>query len=1762
VNFGGTLKLINSTVSGNTVTASNVNNGGGALIIFGDDPDTFIINSTISNNTAANAARSGIWQLEYELTIQNSIIANNNGANNCAFTGGTFIDGGNNLDNGTSCGFSGAVGQNTNPLLGALSFNGGPTRTRALLSGSPAINAGNNALAVDQNGAPLTTDQRGGSFQRIRIGKVDIGALEVQSCSITFPHTVPAGNAADLSLSIACANSNGPGTHDVITLTPGTYTLTAVNNSTGGTGNNGLPAIVDVAAGGMLTINGNGATIARSQLGSTPEFRLFEVLPGANLTLNSLTLGVGKLTSGAGGAIMNQGTTLLSYVRLVNNSAVGGGAVLNDGGTLTILSSELSGNTGVSIGGALFNYEGTLKLINSTLSGNNVTFSGSIHGGGALYSGGTATTDTLIVNSTITNNTAAEAARSGIWHNLGTLTIQNTIVANNNGANNCAKTGGTFVDGGNNLDNGTSCGFGGAVGQNTNPLLGTLQFNGGFTRTRALQANSNAINAGSNAKAVDQNGAALTLDQRGAGYPRVLLGTVDIGAYEATCPGFPYNVPAGDVATLINAINCANSASTNDVINLTNSTYTLTAVNNTGIAFGGDNGLPAIASAASSGTLTINGNGATIRRSPAGGTPQFRLFELIPGANLTLDRLTLTGGLVSSSYGGGILVNAATLTLTNSTVNGSWAVLGGGIFQYGATITVVNSTLSNNLAANLGGGIASDANSTLKLINSTLSGNTVIASAGSNGGGALDMKNGTAQIINSTITSNTAGNAIASGIWQEGGTLTIQNSIVANNNGANNCRKTGGTFTDGGNNLDNGTSCGFTGAVGQNTNPVLGALANNGGPTQTHALQMGSPAYNAGNNAKAVDQNGVALTTDQRGAGFQRVLFGTVDIGAFESDFVALDPIFSNSFESANLTGWTSNVNDGGDLSVTPAAALMGGFGMQAVIDDTTAIYVTDDSPNLEARYRARFLFDPNSVVMASGDNFSFFFGFQGTSTGIVQAQLRRSGGAYQVRVGAMDDNSNWFYSPFVTITDEPHLVELYWLAATVSGSNNGKLDWWLDEAAQTAITALDTDASRVDRVRLGGVSGIDAGTSGTVFFDAFISRRLTYIGRLIAAPVLVSPPDASFVTREVSPSLKWNTVAAATQYYAEFSNGTTVNLNSGWIAGTTWAPGIQPQGVYTWRVKTRNASGEESAWSVTRTLTVRPGVPTNLQGTVLGATWVSLTWTASIDAPADITGYRIYRAGVQIANVASGVTSFTDNNAVSCAANQYKVRSVNGSITSLDSNVITVNTLCDPIFSDGFEAINLNAWSLAVTDGTNLATIPGAQLTGSARGLRALINDANPLYVGDDTPNLEVRYRVRFYFDPNNITMANNDSFVLFYGMQGTSTAVLQLPIRRSGSTYQLRVGALDDSGTFVFSPYVTISNAPHIVELDWQAASAAGANNGSLTLWVDEVQATPVTGIDNDTRRIDRARLGAVGGIDAGTTGTVYFDAFRSGRVNYIGAEVGGLGDVIEPEPTETPTAEVTPEVTDEPTVEPTAEITPEATDEPTVEPTAEITPEATGEPTIEPTAVPTEEPTAVPTPTPTPEPTLLPFSVPVFQTMDDGAPLWTASAGWQLSAEAAYSGLGWGALASGQVETLALNVPVNLAGAAVPTFSFQSKLVSGALPEVRASLDGVNWQTVAVVTPSLNWALVQVDLSAYAGQTIRLQFVWASPAGVSDSWQVDEVTIADGAVVPPPVEPTATATPVAPGSEPTMDAPTVAPRDGAMPDAPADLPQPPTG
>ena len=165
------------------------------------------------------------------------------------------------------------------------------------------------------------------------------------------------------------------------------------------------------------------------------------------------------------------------------------------------------------------------------------------------------------------------------------------------------------------------------------------------------------------------------------------------------------------------------------------------------------------------------------------------------------------------------------------------------------------------------------------------------------------------------------------------------------------------------------------------------------------------------------------------------------------------------------------------------------------------------------------------------------------------------------------------------------------------------------------------------------------------------------------------------------------------------------------------------------------------------------------------------------------------------------------------------------------------------------------------------------------------MINNNTAIYVTDWLPYDETSYRTRFYFDLNSITMASGNTHYIFQAYTREDVVVARLEFRYYSGSYQLRAQAVNNSSTWSSTSWYAITDAPHYIELLWQAASAPGANNGILTLWVDGSQQGNFTNLANDTRRVDYVNLGAVSGIDTATRGTYYFDTFESRRNSYIG-------------------------------------------------------------------------------------------------------------------------------------------------------------------------------------------------------------------------------------------------------------------------------------
>ena len=295
-----------------------------------------------------------------------------------------------------------------------------------------------------------------------------------------------------------------------------------------------------------------------------------------------------------------------------------------------------------------------------------------------------------------------------------------------------------------------------------------------------------------------------------------------------------------------------------------------------------------------------------------------RILRIAAGVTVRLEGLTIADGKSGTSFGGNIS-NAGMLTIQNCIVSGGEAPSGGGIFNNGGTLRITNSTIKNGFATNSGAGIFNSSGGSALILNSAVQNNDALL----NGGGIAN--NGFLSIVNTTVAHNIANRGAAvsnlgtlvstnstvafnelrfansdmgAGGINAAGMETLHNTIVAGNfttpTGLN---EIGGTVETANNNLiaDPATSGGIVHGANGNVvgdggisllDPFSGEILGAGDVTANDGIfylpAAGSPAINAGGNALAVDADNNPLTTDQRGAGFPRIVGGTVDIGATE----------------------------------------------------------------------------------------------------------------------------------------------------------------------------------------------------------------------------------------------------------------------------------------------------------------------------------------------------------------------------------------------------------------------------------------------------------------------------------------------------------------------------------------------------------------------------------------------------------------------------------------------------------------------------------------------------------------------------------------------------------------------------------------------------------------------------------------------------------------------------------------------------------------
>ena len=866
----GELTVTNSTISGNSSSAAL--GGGGIYTDFRSDTSTTIVrNSTITGNSATGTGAVGGVISEAELTVENSTIAGNTtvsgaanlrersgtatvtstiiadpiGGPNCAGLAITSL--GFNLESANDCGFAQPTDQpSTDPLLGSLRDNGGPTETLALPANSPAIDGGIADVATDQRGLPrpvnLSAPNAAGG------DGADIGAFERQlNGSFVVTNTNDAGPGS-LREAITEANTHAGGSSTISFSAEATGTINLAS------------ALPDLSEN--VTIDGPGADLLTVRRDSGGSYRIFLVLAGVSARISGLTIANGN-PGASGGGIFNAGDLVLAESAVIGNTGTLGGGIRTNAGTLVVRDSTIAANTATQTNaGAGIHANAPVSVVNSTITAN--TASGPTAAGGILAGGGL-----TLQNSTIAANTNTDPSGAANLRAQNALsTVKSTIVADPVTGPNC--TGAGLSSQGFNLESANSCGFGAATDQpGVDPDLGPLQPNGGPTETMALPFTSPAIDGGLAATGV-------SADQRGRARPvefpakpnAVGSDGSDVGAFELQ--------PNADL--IVTNTNDAGAGSLRDAIaeaNASGAPFVTDTISFSAEAIGTINLASALPDLSEN--VTIDGPGAdllTVRRDSGG---SYRIFLVLAGVSARISGLTIANGNPGASGGG--IFNAGDLVLAESAVIGNTGTLGGGIRTNAGTLVVRDSTIAANTATQTNAGAGIHANAPVSVVNSTITANTAsgpTAAGGILAGGGLTLQN-------STIAANTNTDPSgAANLRAQNALSTVKSTIVADPVTGPNC--TGAGLTSQGFNLESANSCGFGAATDQpGVDPDLGPLQPNGGPTETMALPFTSPAIDGGSAATGmtVDQRGRPRPVDLPGAPNASGGDGS-DVGAFE----------------------------------------------------------------------------------------------------------------------------------------------------------------------------------------------------------------------------------------------------------------------------------------------------------------------------------------------------------------------------------------------------------------------------------------------------------------------------------------------------------------------------------------------------------------------------------------------------------------------------------------------------------------------------------------------------------------------------------------------------------------------------------------------------------------------------------------------------------------------------------------------------------------
>ncbi len=891
----GTLSVDTTTISGNVASGDDPDQGGGG--IFTDGGDLQVTGSFINNNLADGVSGSGGGILNNGATLMVTNTAING---NIAVRAGGGIETvgaavttltGVNLDSNSAGLDLSLAGANVPAPLLLYNFN--ETGTTALATGSAADGGGNPVLNFNANNTTTPADLHSAPGTGVS-GAAGDRAFDNTGAGSGFSNVSHGQHAADFDAidTLSAFTLSGwymlPSTAQSIGLQDSLFengSTSAGFRLRGGSSTNAgtLQLTVDGQTretSRVYTEVGEYVYFAASYDGTstTDNVKFYKGTVNSGLSLvDTFSINAGAVNTetlplfiGANRQFLAQfpfngfldniridGSALpMEALEFLRADAVGqatgfranpgnGGALhVSGAGNVTISGGTASNNFAANEGGGLWNSAtGTLTVDGTTISGNTAAGVASDSGGGGVYNdGGTVDIDNARIRRNVASGTAGSGG--GLLSVAGTVNVDNTDFSFNDA--NRAGGGIEIVNGAlvlTNTDLIDNDALGGAANAPGNG--GGLHVTGVATVTIDNGIVSGNVAASEGGGLWNQTGSTLTVRNGTLIQANTALGN----AANKGGGGIFNNGGTVDITDTIIVSNFADGTSGSG-----------------GGIFNANSGIITIADTDISLNVASRAGGGIEDASVAGGTTA-------TGNSITLNRVTLDrnnagviqsgrGGALFSSpgNGGGLHVSgAANIAINQSTVAGNIAANeGGGLWNSTGVMTIDASTISGNTAGD-GGGIFNDsASGDVVVTNSTISGNEAIGGGSTTGsGGGLRSEGGNVSLTSATVAFNTA--TVGGGISVAGGSVLIDSSIVANNT-AGTDPNINGSVTDVGNNVIGGSA-------------GLAALADNGGPTLTHALLPGSPAINNGNNA--------GLTVDQRGVARPQGLLA--DSGAFES---------------------------------------------------------------------------------------------------------------------------------------------------------------------------------------------------------------------------------------------------------------------------------------------------------------------------------------------------------------------------------------------------------------------------------------------------------------------------------------------------------------------------------------------------------------------------------------------------------------------------------------------------------------------------------------------------------------------------------------------------------------------------------------------------------------------------------------------------------------------------------------------------------------